>query len=479
MAESQEATLHFLDYWRVIKSRKEIVLAVTLLIVITGTAYTFMLPKRYSASVQMLVREDSMNVDVFERQMIQGYNPFFLKTQEKILTSAPLLYQVIDNLNLTQVWGEQQNEDRTPLSKEDSLEKLAGSIAVEQDRDTSIINITVTDEDREFSARIANEIANVYRDMRLSVKRQEIKHAIDVLNQELQKQQEKVDQAETELQAVREKMGVSMIGQGQQGFRIDKIRLQQLEADRIGARVEMLVRKARLEQLESLEGTELMNASSYMVQDQTLASIRQQLIDSEVSLRLLLENVGVNHPGARRLTAAVDELKKKLTDALVGLKAGLKADYAVARAKYEALDAELQSAKQSDIQDESKKFLPYDRAERNVLVQRDILTALRARISQQGIEIEVPRTPAEIVEPAEAPNRPSSPIVVINILLSIILGLGAGLGLAYFIEYLDTSVKTVDDVEQFLSLPVLGVIPQKVRPLVQEGADSPHAEPYR
>jgi capsular exopolysaccharide synthesis family protein len=109
------------------------------------------------------------------------------------------------------------------------------------------------------------------------------------------------------------------------------------------------------------------------------------------------------------------------------------------------------------------------------------LDALRSRVAQTGIEIEVPRTPVEITDPAEAPmlNRPVSPNIVMNILLSLILGLAAGIGLAYFIEYLDTSVKTVDDVERFLGLPVVGVIPQKVRPLIEEGPDSPHAEAYR
>jgi capsular exopolysaccharide synthesis family protein len=66
-----------------------------------------------------------------------------------------------------------------------------------------------------------------------------------------------------------------------------------------------------------------------------------------------------------------------------------------------------------------------------------------------------------------------------NVLLSIFVGLGSGIGLAYFIEYLDTSIKTADDVERLLGLPVLGLIPQKVRPLVEEGPDSEHAEAYR
>jgi capsular exopolysaccharide synthesis family protein len=54
-----------------------------------------------------------------------------------------------------------------------------------------------------------------------------------------------------------------------------------------------------------------------------------------------------------------------------------------------------------------------------------------------------------------------------------------GVGLAFFIEYLDTSVKTIDDVERALQSPVLGVIPQNVGHVLDEGAESPHAEAYR
>ena len=66
-----------------------------------------------------------------------------------------------------------------------------------------------------------------------------------------------------------------------------------------------------------------------------------------------------------------------------------------------------------------------------------------------------------------------------NIALGIIIGLVVGVGLAFFIEYLDTSVKTIDDVERTLQAPVLGVIPQNVGYLIEEGAESPHAEAYR
>ena len=469
-------SLHFLDYWRVIRSRKEVILAVVLLVVVTGTAFTLTLPKTYMADARIMVREDAMDVDVFERQFNQGYNPFFLRTQYEIIQSRQILYQVMNNLNLQQVWGEKANEDGTPLTREEAWRELSTSVKVQQYRDTSLIAIQVYREDPEEAARIANEIAAVYRDQRLSLKRRETKRAIEALENEMQKQQEKVDQAEQELEKVRKEMGVTVLFEG---VRADKVRLQQLEGDRIQARVDMLVRKARLDQLESLSGEELMNASSYIVNDDALMGIRAQLIDSEVSLKLMLENYGVNHPDVKRVQAGVNELRKKLGEALVGLKKGIRADYEVSLQKYKALEAELDAAKKSDIEAERERFLPFDRAEREVLIQREILNALRARVAQSGIEVEIPRTPVEVVDPAEPPTRPVSPNLFLNLFLSLVLGLAAGVGLAYFIEYLDTSVKTVDDVERYLGVPVLGVIPQKVRPLTEEGPDSPHAEAYR
>ena len=85
----------------------------------------------------------------------------------------------------------------------------------------------------------------------------------------------------------------------------------------------------------------------------------------------------------------------------------------------------------------------------------------------------------KIIDKAEAVYTPVRPNKAVNIVLGIIVGLVVGFGLAFFIEYLDTSVKTIDDVERTLQSPVLGVIPQNVGYLLDEGAESPHAEAYR
>jgi len=481
--ESQTNALHFLDYWRVIRDRKEVILAVALLTIVTGTAYTLMMPKKFTATTFLEVREDAMDVDPFYQQQARrvGYNPFFLMTQEKILKSRPVLTEVIRNLNLQKVWGMDLNEDKSPVSPELALQILTRSLRVEQDRDTTLMNISVTSEDAKRSASIANEVANVYSDRRLNSKRREIQRAIDAMSNEVRKQQERVEEAESEVERIRKERGISLIGHGGMSIRVEATRINMLESERSRARVEMVVRKARLDQLETLEGDQLMEAAAYIVSDPTLLGIRQQLIDSQVSLQLMLNNgvMGENHPDVLRMKAAVAELRSQLASALDGLKAGLRADYEVARQKYKALDEELAIIKTTEITSEGEDYLPFGRAERNASVQRDILTALRARITQTGIEVEVPRTTVEVIEEAEAPSRPSSPLVVLNIFLSVVLGLLAGTGLAFFVEYLDVSIKTVDEVEKSLGLPVLAVIPQQSRPLTEAGQSSGQGEAYR
>ena len=483
--EEQNSTLHFLDYWRVIKDRKEVVLAVALLTIVTGTFYTVMMPKKYTAATQIETREAEMDVDPFTNRQAQrlGYNPFFLMTQEKILLSRPVLTKVMHNLNLQRVWGAKLNENKAPLDATETLKMLTRSIRVRQDRDTTLMNISVTSEDPKQSAEIANELANVYRETREQEVRRQIQNSLDAMSNQLRQQQEKVEEAENDLERIREEKHLSLVGRSPQGggWRIEQARLNMLESEVSAARIDMLTRKTRLDALEELEGDQLLEAAAFMVSDPTTMGLRQQYRDAKVSLEVMKNNgmYGERHPDVLRLQAAIDELGRQLGTAMEGMKAGLRADYETAKTKWETLQAELDRIKAMDIEAAGADLLPFERAERNVQIQRDLLTALRARVTQTGIEMEVPRTMVRVIEEAEPPQTPSSPIVPLNIILSIIFGVLAGVGLAFFVEYLDVSVKTVDEVEKFLGLSVLAVIPQQSRPLTEAGNSGGQGEAYR
>jgi capsular exopolysaccharide synthesis family protein len=478
--EKKETTLHFLDYWRVIRSRKEIVLAVLFLVVITGTAYTFTLPKIYAAMARIEVNNDSVEIDPFNPAAsgARGYDPYFLRTQFEIIQSKPILYDVINRLNLQEVWG--KGGEKIP--KEVAYKILLSSLNVSQYRDTNLIALSAKRQDPKEAARIANELADVYRDARLDMKYKEMTRAMDALSRELEKQQEKVDFAQQRVEDLRQELNITVLPgsyAGQSENSVEKLRLQQLEGDRISARVEMLVTKARYDQLVALEGEELLTASAYISADPFVEAMRTQIKDYEVALTSLLENYGPNYPEVKQTQAARDELVEKLKHALDGVKKGTQAQYIIAKSKFEALEEELRGAKSSEIESQREKFVPFNKAQQELDIQRSIMNALKSRLAQEGITLQVPRTPVEIVDSAEESNRPVSPNLIMNVLLSIFIGLGAGVGLAYFIEYLDTSLKTADDIERWIELPVLGLIPQKVRPLIEEGPDSEHAEGYR
>ena len=117
---------------------------------------------------------------------------------------------------------------------------------------------------------------------------------------------------------------------------------------------------------------------------------------------------------------------------------------------------------------------------RDVEVTQRTVDDLGRRYIEEMVEAkQFPEYSVVVHDPARAIKRPVSPKPLLIIPVGVILGLIVGVGMAFFVEYLDTSVKTIDDVERSLQAPVLGVIPQNVGNIMDDGPESPHAEAYR
>src|SRR5579859_7385442 len=106
----QETKLHFLDYWRIIRIRKTVILAVFLLVVITATLVTFILPESYSSVARIKVERDRSDIaDLSGQPMMGSYDPYFIQTEFEVIQSEVVLGNVIDTLKLNEKWGKKYN----------------------------------------------------------------------------------------------------------------------------------------------------------------------------------------------------------------------------------------------------------------------------------------------------------------------------------------------------------------------------------
>ena len=161
--QSQESKLHFLDYWRIIRIRKAVILAVFLLVVITTAIITQFQPESYSSLARMKVEKDTPLTQLMmgSGPMTPAFDQYFLQTEFQVIRSPKILNEVIKSLKLARVYAER---DKQPgeLPIQDAYEMLSREVDITQFRNTAIIEITAFNEDRELAARIANKIADVY-----------------------------------------------------------------------------------------------------------------------------------------------------------------------------------------------------------------------------------------------------------------------------------------------------------------------------
>lgn len=491
MSETQES-LHLLDYWRVIQSRKEIIIAVFFLVVLTGVFVTHLMKKEYVASTVIAVKEEKPDVPIWNPGIMR-FDPLFLRTQFEILQSAPVLDEVIKRTQVDRVFARTFGYESLSPDKryEQTFKLLQGRLKVHQYRETNLIQIRVFVRELgdvpegapQVAARLADVFAEVFRDMSVQKSRMATERALQALLESVEEQRKRVNEAEGRVNEIREKYKLNLLSSrdGSESS-LDRITLARVEEARIKARMELEDKKSKHEKIASLSGKDVIDAAPYMVNDPAVASLVAKKRGAEVDLDTLRQaSLGPRHPDVVALQTQITGLDQKINDAIEGLRKGIQADYEVAKTKVDALEKLKQDLEEGERSAESGGYREFNAAQQELEHARKIRNELEVRYLQEKIELRIPKTIVEVVEPARPPDADDyvSPKFLLNILLSILAGLAAGVGLAYFVEYLDTSIKTIEEVERLMNVPVLGVVPQKVKPFIDKGADGAHAEAYR
>ncbi len=479
--EPSDSKLHFLDYWRIIRIRKTVIIAVFLLVVITTTVVTYMLPETYMSSTRIKVEKDSADVPLLGQMASQGPpDMFFLQTEFEVIQAKTNLYQVIEDLSLNQRWSKEYLNQGT-LKTQETFEILKDKLDVRQFRNTTMIEIRVYSRNKAEASEIANKIADVYKESRLSERERMAERGIEKIISAITDQQGKVNEKQKELDDLREKYRITdlMMDSFSQGS-LEAVAVQRVDTLKTEVRSRIARFESTLKELKALKGDDLRNTLASLYRDDPLLidALAKQMELGQQMVRLTA-TLADDHPDVKTARKMLERFEQDVANRLKGIITSLEVQLSTAQSELAQLDAQVLMAKAEDL-NRGSEYREFFEKKRDVENQRIMLDVLGRKLAQERFDSKIPRgSLVQITDIAEEGLKPVKPNIPLNIAFGVIVGLVVGVGLAFFIEYLDTSVKTIDDVERSLGAPVVGVIPQNVGSLLEEGPDSPHAEAYR
>src|SRR3954463_13864276 len=480
MAQNDDVKLHFLDYWRVIRVHWVLVLLAFSLVLITAGIVSYFQPREYQSSIFIEVKSTASNPRIFTNgdPNVPIHDPQLAPTVFQVIQRTGILYPVIEQLKLQDKWA----RDGVRPTKEQSYAMLRSKLDVDEVRNTDLLQISVFDTNPQEAADIANKIVSVYQDKRVEEEKEILNRAVTTMNEEVSKQQKRVDDSATEMSRIREQEHIIDLNpEGTEDTQApinNMVVKQETAVNEADTKVATL--QSQLDQIEKLKGQDLMRMLATLnIQDPTIQKIMPNYQEAVAQEALLLNSgFGENHPKVRAVHATQQVYSKQLEEQVSSIRVALEKNLGTAQATSNELRRHLEEINSKQL---ANKTLGanYTRAKNTYIKEKALLDGVRTRAQSQTMELAMPRVAVSVKQVAEPPSYPVRPRVGLNLMLGGLVGLVVGLGLAFFIEYLDTSVKTMEDVENLLGLPVLAIIPKGIHLLHKDQGDTPDAEAYR
>jgi len=191
-----------------------------------------------------------------------------------------------------------------------------------------------------------------------------------------------------------------------------------------------------------------------------------------------VQGLGARHPNVLAQKSSVESLFKQLQASVVSFKDSLKLKRETKNAELTELNKRLVEVKELS-RENLILMTQIQTVHDEFITQQKLLDEMKQKLTTDRINLRQPQNIIQLHEEPVVARIPSSPKVNIALILGAVVGLVFGIGIAFFLEYLDTSVKTLEDVERYLQVPVLAVIPKDVGILHKQSGMSPDAEAYR
>lgn len=439
-------------------ARKMTIIGITLAAIIAAVVVTLLTPKLYMATTDLIVDgkgQDPISGQTLPARMTAGY----LGTQAEIIRSRNVANKVIDQQKLIQnpdLARELHLPDDEKIRRQKLISYLKGGLEVNPKRDSSVLSIGFHARNPAIAAQVTNAFAQAYIQTNLELRIEPAKQITRWYDQQLASLRTSLIEKQNALSAYQEKHNILA---SSDRLDLESAKLAELSSMLIAAQSERLNNTSRNDQISGSNRGALPAQALDNPQIQRLSS---ELAQAQARLGDLATKVGEAHPQYRQTQGEVDSLNRQLSQALRFINGSLRSSVELSQTREDQLEAELATQKERVL------LLSRNRNELNLLkqeadnAQAAYDTAL-ARATQTKLESQVALTDIAILNTAMAPNRPTTPKPVMNILLATVAGLLLGFAMALCWEWLDRRVRNTNDLEQGLGLPVLACIPSSNR----------------
>jgi succinoglycan biosynthesis transport protein ExoP len=484
----------FWDFWRVIRTRRRLIVAFFLAVVITVAVGTLLMTRIYTSETTLLIEEKVPQVIDIRQVLSEAIGTEkhdYYATQAEILRSPSLAAQVIQEQHLetnkiftgeekTGLVAKQWSNLKSWVKTETPIKAILSSIkqvfsfgrtevsdptvALRQLTDTytkgleiklvdntHLVKILLRTPDANLSAQLANAHARAYIAQGLTFRARANAEAQHFLEENLVQLKARVEQSETALNSYRKEKGIISLDD-KENIVVDRLsdlnkRLTEAEADRITLQAQVqLIRQRAYDSLPAV------------VNSLHIQTLKQQLSRLEGDYANLAAEYNLAYPRLAQAKAQVEETRKRLGDEIQSVVAGIESTYLAAVAREKGLRGKMTEQRSAAMQLKDAS-VEYAILAREADTNRQLYDSVFKRMKEMDVATELRTSNTFIVDEAKPPLEPSQPKTVLNLLLGILMGAMGGVALAFFVEYLDKTVSRPEDVERYVHLPTLGIVP--------------------
>jgi succinoglycan biosynthesis transport protein ExoP len=502
-AFQEESESHLRDYFRVILKRKWIVITFFLISITTALLGTFLMKPVYRASVTLKIDKENQNVVNFKDVSgDDGSEDASFQTNFKVLKSRSLAKRVIRTMRLDQnpkfsgraphrrsrpeMEGNPVAQSTDEAVDPNLVDRFLRNLVVEPVPRSRIVKVSFDSQSPQLAADVANDTAKMFINYNVESKFDATLQARDWLEKQLEDMKTKVERADDAVNQYVEHNGIIFLNDGgdskDKGQNMVTKRLSDLSSEVVQATSDRVTKEVTYREAQRQNG----EAIPAVQNNPLIQDLQKENASLESEYAQLSKVYKPDYPKMVRLKAQSNQLKKRIDEETKKALEGLRVDYEAAVKKERYLNAALDKYR-SEVMGQNEKLVQYSILKRDADTNRELYNNLLQRLKEVGVTASLTASNIQILDVAEVPREPYKPNKKKNLSIAILIGLLGGIGLVFFVEYLDNTVKTSDDIERKISLPSLGLVPQlgkkqekDVCPIITfEDKKSPLSEAYR